>query len=141
AQGIYATPGHHEAMVRFSNGAGHAGADRYLGGICGIGLKLFGIDGATLLEDEPDSHTFDYVMINYPIFFCNTVEHYVFLNKLFTQTGMAPISNELPEEKRARTYRMLHDWVTGGGTLPPEQWAWEELGAFLQLAQVRSVNL
>ena len=32
AQGIYATPGRHEAMVRFSNGNGHGGADRFLGG-------------------------------------------------------------------------------------------------------------
>ena len=47
----------------------------------------------------------------------------------------------MPEERRARLYRFLHDWVTGKGTLPPEAWAWEELGAFLQLAQIPFVNL
>src|SRR5215469_7725333 len=50
AQGIYATPGRHEAMVRFSNGSPHSSADALLGTALGMGLKLFGIDGPTLLE-------------------------------------------------------------------------------------------
>ena len=70
AQGIYAHPGRHEALIRFSNGSPHAGADAALGSVVmGMGLKLFGIEGQTLLEDEPDSHTFDYALINAPIFF------------------------------------------------------------------------
>src|ERR1051325_6774415 len=31
AQGIYAQPGRHDAMVRFSNGTNHVGNDRFLG--------------------------------------------------------------------------------------------------------------
>src|SRR5215468_4423004 len=62
AQGIYARPGRHEAMVRFSNGRAHVGADAPLGAVCGIGLKLFDVEGRSLLEDEPDSRTFDYAM-------------------------------------------------------------------------------
>jgi hypothetical protein len=81
AQGIYARPGRHEALIRFSNGSPHAGADARLGNAVGMGLKLFGIDGQMLLEDEPDSHTFDYNLINAPIFFCNTVEHYLFIQQ------------------------------------------------------------
>lgn len=141
AQGIYAKPGRQEAMVRFSNGTSHTGADRFLGNIVGIGLKLFGIEGKTLLEDEPDSHTFDYAMINNPTFFANTIEHYVFIQTLFAPIGTVPPANESSEEKRVKMYRFLHDWVTGKGTLPPEEWAWEELGAFLQLVQIKSVNL
>ncbi len=128
-------------MIRFSNGTGHISADKFLPAGSGIGLKIFGIDGNTLLEDEPDSQTFDYAMINHPVFFANTVEHYVFIQELFAQVGTVPLANELPEERRARLYRFLHDWVTGKGTLPPEAWAWEELGAFLQLAQIPFVNL
>jgi len=45
------------------------GSDRFLGPITGIGLKIFGIEGTTLLEDESDSHTFDYALINHPVFF------------------------------------------------------------------------
>jgi hypothetical protein len=141
AQGIYARPGRHEAMVRFSNGTSHTGADRFLGAICGIGLKIFGIEGTTLLEDEPDSHTFDYAMINHPVFFVNTVEHYEFVEDLFAPIGTVPPPNETREEKRAKMYRFLHDWVTGKGTLPPEEWAWNELGAFLQLVQIKYINL
>jgi hypothetical protein len=53
AQGIYARPGRHDALIRFSNGSPHAGADARLGGATGLALKIFGIDGPTLLEDEP----------------------------------------------------------------------------------------
>src|SRR6185369_1716999 len=44
AQGIYAKPGRHEAMVRFSNGTNHVGDDRFLGPIVGIGLKILGVE-------------------------------------------------------------------------------------------------
>jgi len=141
AQGIYAKPGRHEAMVRFSNGTNHVGSDRFLGPITGIGLKIFGIEGNTLLEDEPDSHTFDYALINHPVFFVNTLAHYVFIQSLFADLGLAPPANVTPEELQAALHRVLYNFVTGKGTLPPEQWAWEELGAFLQLAQTKPVNL
>jgi hypothetical protein len=140
AQGIYATPGRHEAMVRFSNGSHQTGADALLGNVCGLGLKLFGIDGPTLLEDEPDSHTFDYAMINYPIFFANTVEHYVFIHQLVLFADPPP-ANESVEAARARSRRFLHDFLTGKGELPADQWAWDELGAFLALALVKPINL
>src|SRR5215470_14376040 len=93
AQGIYAKPGRHEAMVRFSNGSSHVGDDRFLGPIVGVGVKIFGIEGKTLLEDEPDSHTFDYAMIDHPVFFANTLAHYVFIQSLFANIGVAPKAN------------------------------------------------
>jgi catalase len=141
AQGIYARPGRHEALVRFSNGQPHLGADAVLGQICGVGLKIFDVDGPTLLEDEPDSRTFDYAMINAPIFFANTIEHYVFINRLFPQIAAAAADDQSPEAKRARVHRFLHDWVTGMDTLSADEWAWEELAAFLTLAQTKPVNL
>ena len=141
AQGIYANPGRHEAMVRFSNGTNHVGGDRFLGPIVGIGLKMFGVEGRTLLEDEPDSHTLDYALINHPVFFVNTLAHYVFIQTLFRDIGKAPPANLSPADKQAALHRFLYAWVTGKGTLPPEEWAWEELGAFLQLAQHKPVNL
>jgi len=141
AQGIYAKPGRHEVMVRFSNGTNHVGGDRFLGPITGIGLKIFGIEGKTLLEDEPDSHTFDYALINHPVFFVNTLAHYVFIQSLFANLGLPPPAPLTPEERQAELHRVLYNFVTGKGTLPPEQWAWEELGAFLQLAQTKPVNL
>ena len=141
AQGIYAKPGRHEALVRFSNGTNHVGSDQFLGPIVGIGLKIFGIEGKTLLEDEPDSHTFDYALINHPVFFANTVAHYVFIQSVFADLGRPPPANLTPEERQAGLHQVLYNFVTGKGTLPPEQWAWEELGAFLNLAQTKPVNL
>jgi len=38
-------------------------------------------------------------------------------------------------------HQFLHDWVTGFGTLEPEDWAWDELGAFLSLKKLQPVNL
>ncbi len=140
AQGIYAKPGRHEAMVRFSNGTNHVGSDRFLGPITGIGLKIFAIEGKTLLEDEPDSHTFDYALINHPVFFVNTLKHYVFIQSLFADLGLAP-PKLTPEQQQAALHQLLYNFVTGKGTLPPEDWAWEELGAFLQLAQTKPENL
>jgi len=102
---------------------------------------MFGITGKTLLEDEPDSHTFDYALINHPVFFVNTLEHYVFIQTLFANIGVAPPPNVSPDEKRAAIHRFLYNWVTGKGTLSPDEWAWEELGAFLQLAQHQPINL
>lgn len=141
AQGIYATPGRHEALIRFSNGSPHTGPDAQLGKGVGMGLKLFGITGPTLLEDEPDSGTFDYAMINHPVFFANTVEHYVFIQQLFLQVGTAPPAGESPDAARARAHRFLQAFLTGMGTLPPEEWAWEELGAFLSFQQIKPLNL
>ena len=135
AQGIYARAGRHDALIRFSNGSPHAGADARLGGATGLALKMFGIDGSTLLEDEPDTHTFDYANINAPIFFCNTVEHYIFIQELFIE---APVYFAQGAPGRHRFFR---DFVTGKGTLDQDQWTWDELLAFLTVPQSRPVNL
>jgi hypothetical protein len=135
AQGIYATPGRHDALIRFSNGSPHAGADARLGGATGLALKIFGITGPTLLEDEPDMHTFDYANINAPVFFCNTVEHYLFIQDLFID---APGYFAQGTSGRHRFYQ---DFVTGKGTLDQDHWAWDEFLAFLRVLQSPPVNL
>jgi len=63
-------------------------------------------------------------MINNPIFFTNTVEHYVFIEELFGHVGVPPLPNETPEQAKARFHHLLHEWVTGMGTLAQEDWAW-----------------
>ncbi|WKU42854.1 catalase family protein [Streptomyces sp. VNUA116] len=129
AQGIYARPGKHDVLVRYSNGLSHLGADRMLGNVVGMATKVFGVDSTTTLPDESASHTMDFNMINGPIFFCNTAAHYTFLAKLFI---------DLPQYRltgRRGSHQMFHDWVTGYGTLPASQWAWDELGAMLRLGE------
>ena len=134
AQGIYATPGRHDALIRFSNGVSHLGADATLSNALGLGLKMFDIADATLLEDEPDAGTFDYNTINMPVFFCNTVAHYLFIQQLFTD---AP---SYFARGKAGAHQFLTEFLTGKGTLPENDWAWDELLAFLGMARLAPMN-
>ena len=134
AQGIYATPATYEAVVRYSNGLGHIRPDAYLGPACGMGIKLFGVPGASLLDDEPDATTFDYNLINNPTFFCNTVHDYTFIEPLFSA---------LPEVLATRDSRRtwMHDFLTNAGELPPEKWLWDELLSILSFTSIPPKNL
>ena len=130
AQGIYATPGRHDALIRFSNGVAHLGADATLSNSFGLALKIFNIGGTTLLDDESDTGTFDYNTINMPVFFCNTVSHYLFIQQLFTD-----ISSYFPRGK-AGVHQLLSEFLTGKGTLAQEDWVWDELLAFLAMGRL-----
>ena len=135
AQGIYATPGRHDALIRFSNGVAHLGADAMLSNAFGLALKMFDIAGPTLLDDEPDTGTFDYNTINMPVFFCNTVAHYLFIQQLFTD---AP---SYFARGRAGAHQLLTEYLTGKGTLAEKDWAWDELLAFLAIARLPPQNV
>jgi hypothetical protein len=136
AQGIYATPGPHDALIRFSNGSSHAGSDARLGGGTGLSLKIFDIDGPTLLEDEPDTRTFDYANIDAPVFFANTIEHYAeFIQPLFLY---APTYFA---QGKVGAHRFFRDFVTGKGMLDQDNWAWDEFLAFARVATLRRSNL
>ena len=62
AQGIYAKPGRHDALIRFSSASNHLGPDAQLGPVLGFAIKIFDVDGTKLVDDEPDSTTFDLVL-------------------------------------------------------------------------------
>jgi hypothetical protein len=80
-------------------------------------------------------------MINHPVFFVNTVEHYAYLQHLFLQRGAAPPVDETPVQARARSRQFLHDFLTGVGKLPADEWAWDELLAFLSFGTLEPRNL
>ena len=82
AQGIYAKPGRHGALIRFSSASNHLGADATLGGVLGCAMKIFDVPGSKLVEDEPDSATFDLVLKNNPVFVANTAKHYLVLQEI-----------------------------------------------------------
>jgi hypothetical protein len=128
AQGIYAKPGRHGALIRFSSTSGHLGTDAQLGSGLGFAIKIFDIDGLKLIEDEPDSTTFDLVLKNNPVFICNTAKHYLFIEE---------IANDLPHYLaggNAGFHKLLTDFLTGKGTLKQSDWAWDELLAFVRTA-------
>ena len=126
AQGIYAIPATYDAVIRFSNGLGHLGPDATLGPIFGTGLKLLDVPGHSILENDARSSNFDYAMINAPAFFANTAKDYVVIERLFDA-----LPGVLLDPRTAKTW--LHDFVTSGGTLPPDKWLWDELFAFMSL--------
>ncbi len=129
AQGIYAKPGRHGALIRFSSASNYLGPDLLLGPVLGFAIKVFGIDGPKLVEDEPNSPTFDLVLKNSPVFIANTAKHYLFIEEIG--------NDSLKYLSRGKTgfHELLADFVTGKGSLERSEWAWEELGAFLKAAQ------
>ena len=128
AQGIYATPGRHDALIRFSSAANHLGPDAQLGPVLGFAIKIFDIPGTKLVEDEPDATTFDYVLKNNPTFIANTAKHYLFIQEIGDQVGT------YLERGKPGFRDLLNDYLTGKGTLEQEDWAWEELFAFVKTA-------
>jgi hypothetical protein len=129
AQGIYARPGRHGAVIRFSSANAHLGADATLGGVLGCAMKIFDVPGSKLVEDEPGSSTFDLVLKNNPIFVANTAKHYL----VFQEVG----NNSHQYLARGKTgfHELLTDFLTGKGTFEPSDWAWDEMFAFVKVAQ------
>jgi len=134
AQGIYGTPGRHDAVIRFSSASNHLGADATLGGVLGCAMKMFDVPGPKLVEDEPDSTTFDLVLKNNSVFVANTAKHYLVLQE---------IGNNVPQylaRGKKGFHELLTDFVTGKGKFEQSDWAWDELFAFVKAAQTPARN-
>lgn len=102
-------------MIRFSNGASRVSPDRKLGLAQGLAIKVFDVPGEKLAPGEEDSTTFDFNLINHPVFFCNRIEDYSYISKLFL---------ELPDyaEKGARgKAKLAFNWLTNSGSRLPSK--------------------
>lgn len=76
--GIFAQPRTYDAYVRFSNGKG---SDDREADAHGMAIKLLGVPGEKILDDEKDATTQDFVLIDHPVFFIRNVADYVpFMN-------------------------------------------------------------
>jgi hypothetical protein len=128
AQGIYAVPATYETVIRFSNGLGHLAPDAMLGPMFGVGLKFFNVPGHSIIENEVGVSNFDYAMINAPVFFANKAKDYVVLERLFDA-----LPGALMDRRTAKTW--LHDFLTRGGTLPPDEWLWDEFLVVISLGK------
>jgi catalase len=129
AQGIYAKPGRHGALIRFSSASNHLGPDAALGGVLGCAMKMFEVPGSKLVEDEADSATFDLVLKNNPTFIANTARHYLVLQ------GIANNSPQYLARGKTGFHELLTDFVTGKGKFEQPDWAWDELFAFVKVSQ------
>jgi hypothetical protein len=73
--GVFAEPGRvYPAWVRFSNGTQR---DDTRPDGRGMAIKLMGVEGKKLLDDESDEPTQDFLMINHHTFFAANVEEYL----------------------------------------------------------------
>ncbi|QIY83813.1 catalase family protein [Chryseobacterium sp. NEB161] len=134
AQGIYAKPGKHQAVVRFSNGSSRVLPDKLSGNAQGFALKIFGIDGKKLSPGEEDSPNVDFNLINNPVFFCNSAEHYVFISKLFLKL------NDFFEKGALGKLEFATLWVTENKKAFPNFEALKELGALKTFEKIPSIN-
>ena len=100
-----------------------------LGPVLGFAIKIFDVDGPNLVEAEPDSGTFDLVLKNNPVFIASTAKHYLFIQEIGDSVG------DYLARGKAGFRELLTDFLTGKGTLPQSEWAWDELFAFVRNAQ------
>ena len=79
AQGIFIPGKTYKAWIRFSNASPDASQADIKKDARGMAIKVLGIPGEKLLEDESNASTQDFIMINHPVFFINDPDRYLAL--------------------------------------------------------------
>jgi hypothetical protein len=77
SKGMFVPGKNYQAWIRFSNGSGdptHADIKR---DARGMAIKVLGVPGKKLLEDEAEATTQDFIMINHPVFFATDPARYL----------------------------------------------------------------
>lgn len=134
AQGLYANAGIHDAVIRFSNAAAGVDADRRLGLGQGLAIKIFDVPGKKLTPGEEDCTTFDYALVNGPIFFTNSLKDYAYLSKLNFELNGYLGDGLLGKGK------LVFDWLTKYGKAFPNVEGIKTLNAFRKLATIPPKN-
>lgn len=88
AQGLFATPKSYNAVVRFSNGSGSSQND-HSNDARGMAVKVMGVPGLKLLDDEQTASTQDFLMTNHPVFFIRNVVDYGAFQKAVSGGGLS----------------------------------------------------
>lgn len=86
AVGLFKAPRAYRAYIRFSNGEGAPKPDSMKDGR-GMAIKVLGVPGEKLLEDERDAQTQDFLLISHHSFFVRTLADYVELFETFSRGG------------------------------------------------------
>lgn len=88
AQGLFATPKSYNAVVRFSNGSGSS-QDDHTNDARGMAVKVMGVPGLKLLDDEQTASTQDFLMTNHPVFFIRNAVDYGAFQKAVSGGGLS----------------------------------------------------
>lgn len=85
------------AWIRFSNASGKANQPDSKGDARGMAIKLMGVAGEKLLEEEKYELTQDFVMINHPVFFIRNLPDYIEFFQVFQEAqGKLPLKFFFP---------------------------------------------
>jgi hypothetical protein len=76
--GLFASPGAHEAWVRFSNGMGRVRADGK-GDVRGLAIKVLGVLGRKIIPGLEDATTQDFLLIQSPSLAVRDADEFMFL--------------------------------------------------------------
>lgn len=87
AQGLFAKPQRYGAVIRYSNGSGQS-QDDHANDARGMALKVLGVPGRKILEDEANAHTQDFVMTNHPVFFIRNAPDYAQFQQALDAGGL-----------------------------------------------------
>ncbi len=77
SKGIFIPGKNYQAWIRFSNGSADPKRADIKGDARGMAIKVLGIPGQKLLEDEAEAKTQDFIMINHPVFFATDPARYL----------------------------------------------------------------
>jgi hypothetical protein len=105
--GVFAAPKEFTAWVRFSNSAPKVQHD-LKPDVRGFAIKLLGVDGPKLLDDERDAQTQDFILASAPMFFVrNPLEYVPFSDAVKSNhpfTGAVPARAERGQVSRAAAH-------------------------------------
>ena len=77
AQGIFIPGKTYQAWIRFSNASKDPAHADIENDARGIAIKVLGVPGKKLLEEQSSATTQDFIMINHPVFFANDPQRYL----------------------------------------------------------------
>jgi Catalase len=77
AKGMFIPGKTYQAWIRFSNGSADSTRADIKGDARGMAIKVLGVPGEKLLEDEAEATTQDFIMINHPVFFATDPARYM----------------------------------------------------------------
>jgi hypothetical protein len=94
--GVFKEPGKKfTACIRFSNASGNVAQPDTKGDGRGMAVKLLGVEGEKLIQDE--KKTQDFIMVNHPVFLIRNLQDYVeFFAAIAAAKGNIPLKFFLP---------------------------------------------
>ena len=89
-QGLFAAPTTYQAVVRYSNGAGHRQSDRKPD-VRGLAVKVFGVEGKKLIPGLEDATTQDFLAIRTPVVPMRDADEFMAIVRASTTPALLPL--------------------------------------------------